>query len=86
MYLPAPPPGRGRRRAPPGWRRKASGGRPPDSFFPNGNYDQTILISPAERLIIVRFGFGQDPDQDVGAARISRLAGTVVAALHNPKA
>jgi CubicO group peptidase (beta-lactamase class C family) len=67
-------------------RRRKQAGAPPDSFFANGNYDQTILISPAERLIVVRFGFSQDPDQGVGAARISRLAGAVVAALHNPSA
>ncbi|HXQ15234.1 MAG TPA: serine hydrolase [Caulobacteraceae bacterium] len=59
-------------------------GAPPDSFFANGNYDQTILISPTEHLIIARFGFSQDPDQKVGAARISRLAGEVVRALHTP--
>jgi CubicO group peptidase (beta-lactamase class C family) len=65
-------------------RRKAAGA-PGDSFFANGNYDQTILISPAEHLIIARFGFSQDPDQSVGAARISHLAGAVVAALHSPR-
>jgi CubicO group peptidase (beta-lactamase class C family) len=68
---------------PDGARRRAAGA-PPDSFFASGNYDQTILVSPAERLIIARFGFSQDPDQNVGAARISRLAGEVVAALHTP--
>jgi CubicO group peptidase (beta-lactamase class C family) len=64
-------------------RRKVAGA-PPDSFFAHGNFDQTILISPAEHLIIARFGFAQDPDQSVGARRISELAGAVVQALHTP--
>jgi CubicO group peptidase (beta-lactamase class C family) len=69
----------------PNARRRKEAGAPADSFFANGNYDQTILISPAEHLIIARFGFSQDPDQHVGAARISRLAGAVVAALRDPR-
>ena len=65
-------------------RRRRSIGAPPDSFFANGNFDQTILVSPKERLVIASFGFSQDPDQKVGAQHVSRLAGEVVRALHTP--
>jgi hypothetical protein len=64
-------------------RRKAAGA-PPDSFFASGNFDQSLLISPAEHLVIARFGFSQDPDGRVGAFVTSRLAGEVVRALHTP--
>jgi hypothetical protein len=59
-------------------------GAPTDSFFASGNFDQTILVSPAERLVIARFGFAQDPDGRVGAMVVSRLAGEVVRAFHPP--
>jgi CubicO group peptidase (beta-lactamase class C family) len=65
-------------------RRRIAIGAPADSFFASGNFDQTILVSPAERLVIARFGFAQDPDQRYGAMTVSRLAGEVLAALKSP--
>ena len=62
-------------------RRRGWGG-PADSYFASGNYDQTILISPSEHLVIARFGFAQDPDGGAGAKAISRLAGEVVRLFH----
>ncbi len=59
-------------------------GAPADSFFASGNFDQTILVSPAEHLVIARFGFAQDPDGRVGARVVARLAGDVVRVLHAP--
>lgn len=55
-----------------------------DSFFASGNFDQTIFVSPAEHLVIARFGFAQDPDGRVGAMAVSRLAGELVRAFHAP--
>lgn len=34
-------------------------GAPTGSFFANGDYGQTILIAPAQNLVIARFGFSQ---------------------------
>ena len=62
-------------------RRRKAAGAPPDSFFADGNFDQFILVSPKQKLVIAWFGFSQDPQQNVGLARISRLAGEVLAIL-----
>ena len=66
--------------------RRRAWGAPADSFFASGNYDQTILVSPSERLVIARFGFAQDPDGRAGTMAISRLAGEVVRTFHAPAA
>jgi CubicO group peptidase (beta-lactamase class C family) len=66
--------------------RRRAWGAPADSFFASGNYDQTILVSPSERLVIARFGFAQDPDGGAGARALSRLAGDLVRVFDAPVA
>lgn len=54
-------------------------GMPKDSFFASGNFGQRIVIIPAQRLVIVRFGVTINiPDMDI--AGLTRLVSEVVAA------
>jgi CubicO group peptidase (beta-lactamase class C family) len=63
-----------------GARRRRAWGAPEGSFFANGNFGQTILIAPRERLVIARFGFSQE-NGGLNLQRTMRLAGDVKAAL-----
>lgn len=65
--------------------RQRAAGAPPDAFWANGDFGQRILISPAERLVVVRLGFSQDGDGQTSVLQTARLAGEVVAALHHPR-
>jgi CubicO group peptidase (beta-lactamase class C family) len=59
---------------------RRSWGAPAGSFFANGDYGQTILIAPAQNLVIARFGFSQGG----GAANMRKtlaLAYAVIEAL-----
>jgi hypothetical protein len=53
---------------------RVRGGMPTDSFFASGTLGQRIIVAPAERLVIVSFGYAQDwPEFDmIGAVHLTR--------------
>jgi CubicO group peptidase (beta-lactamase class C family) len=65
-------------------KRRVRGGMPPGSFFASGTLGQRIVIAPAERLVVVRFGRSQDfPTFDIQG--LMRLVADANAAVHNPQ-
>jgi hypothetical protein len=65
----------------PGAQRRRAWGAPEGSYFANGNFGQTILIAPREKLVIARFGFSLE-NGGLNLERTMRLAAEVKAALH----
>jgi CubicO group peptidase (beta-lactamase class C family) len=64
-------------------KRRVRGGMPPGSFFASGTLGQRILIAPAERLVVVRFGRSQDfPTFDIEG--LMRLVAEANAAVRSP--
>jgi CubicO group peptidase (beta-lactamase class C family) len=59
-----------------GARRRVAAGMPADSYFASGSLGQRIVIAPAERLVIIRFGRSMDfPDFDIqGLVRLTAEA------------
>jgi CubicO group peptidase (beta-lactamase class C family) len=66
-----------------GAERRRAWGAPDGSYFANGNFGQTILIAPREKLVIARFGFSLETG-GVNLERTMRLAAQVKAALNAP--
>ena len=65
-------------------KRRVRGGMPAGSFFASGTLGQRIVIAPAERLVVVRFGRSLDfPTFDIQG--LMRLVADANAAVHNPQ-
>ena len=65
-------------------KRRVRGGMPTGSFFASGTLGQRIVIAPAERLVVVRFGRSLDfPTFDIQG--LMRLVADANAAVHNPQ-
>jgi CubicO group peptidase (beta-lactamase class C family) len=65
-------------------KRRVRGGMPAGSFFASGMLGQRIVIAPAERLVVVRFGRSLDfPTFDIQG--LMRLVADANAAVHNPQ-
>jgi CubicO group peptidase (beta-lactamase class C family) len=65
-------------------KRRVLGGMPAGSFFASGTLGQRIVIAPAERLVVVRFGRSLDfPTFDIQG--LMRLVADANAAVHNPQ-
>jgi CubicO group peptidase (beta-lactamase class C family) len=63
-------------------KRRVRGGMPPDSFIASGSLGQRIVIAPAERLVVVRFGRSLDfPTFDIQG--VMRLVADANAAVQN---
>lgn len=63
-----------------GAQRRRAWGAPDGSYFANGNFGQTILIAPREKLVIARFGFSLE-NGGRSLESTMRLAGEVKAAV-----
>jgi CubicO group peptidase (beta-lactamase class C family) len=59
--------------------QRVAAGMPPDSFMARGSYGQYVLVSPSQRLIIVRLGNAYTRAGDLRA--MERLTANVVRAL-----
>ena len=55
-------------------------GMPPGSYFASGHSGQTILIAPAEKLVVVSFGFSLEEDR-ISTERAARLTNAILKAL-----
>jgi CubicO group peptidase (beta-lactamase class C family) len=63
---------------------RVQGGMPADSYFASGSLGQRVVIAPAERFVIVRFGRSQDwPSFD--AKGMVRLTAEVNAIVNGPE-
>jgi CubicO group peptidase (beta-lactamase class C family) len=60
--------------------RRRSWGAPEGSYFANGNFGQSVVIAPRERLVVARFGYSlENGGQSLRSTM--RLTGEVAAAL-----
>ena len=64
-------------------KRRVRGGMPAGSFFASGTLGQRIVIAPAERLVVVRFGRSQD-FATFDMQGLMRLVADATAALRTP--